>query len=626
MDRRRTLGSSWLWLGLATAPLFVACDVDEGSQTEEAVAPALLDPRRGDDFASSPPAVRALAVKAAPDGRGTVLLAAFEKDERLGKAVVMRPDDQELIFRDDGERGDDVAGDGIFSALTGLVFETVMEQRKRLLEVLNRERAGDAPAFSGRTLVSSRRPALDERLIGGFAFPFGLPWLISNAKSLMITDLGVVEDPARTFNPCTGVGTPNGHWTFGYLMKQMAGPVDPSDLVQNWLSRWLVPQTINGFAVPARPAMNAIIASWPKLPNGKLDLDRAPMKLLAIVNRIDLAKNVGYAPGGEAEGRFVFQLMNPGTCTASPSQPFLVILEYGVPRTTCTGLRDWAKKWKALSLLPLGSPAYNAALDALTDVFTKAGAAPGNPNGSAINQIRTNELRLAFPWELREFQLLPIRIPSPFGGPPLVLPPQLLQTTVVNTPDGATYNGEDGGPREADLATWINANRPAIVKDSHSVPVLYPFAPFGGFRGGAAPNNFDFWNAAGILPWGPSTASDVRHHFSLNTCDGCHGRETSNVISSANFTHVRAVSGWGMATNLSGFLVGTNVTDPAGSGAVRHFDDLLRRRKALNDFATAFCGPFFPLPLLARELFPKDDPDPVIPFPMIDFSPNLGAH
>jgi len=24
----------------------------------------------------------------------------------------------------------------------------------------------------------------------------------------MITDLGVVEDPDRTFNPCTGAGTP----------------------------------------------------------------------------------------------------------------------------------------------------------------------------------------------------------------------------------------------------------------------------------------------------------------------------------------------------------------------------------------------------------------------------------
>jgi hypothetical protein len=641
MNRSRTFGPWWLCccLGAAGMSALAGCDPPpeaEGpteAQPQPAVAAAVpaipgvpeLIPQRGADFASVPPGVRAMAVKAAPDGRGTVLLVAFEKDERLGRQVVMRPDDQELVFRDDGERGDEQAGDGIFSALTALDFQQVMEQRKRLLDVIAREKAEDAPGFTGRTLMTRKRePGIDEKALGGFFIPFPFPWLINSARSLMITDLGVVEDPGRTFNPCKG-GTPNGHWTFGYLMKQMAGPVDPSDLVENWLRRWLVNQTINGFTVPARPNMNAVIAGWPKLASGKLDLDRSPMKLLAIVNRIDLAKNVGYAPSGEAEGRFVFQLMNPD-CSADPSRPFLVILEYGVPINTCSGLRNWAKKWKALSFLTPGTAAYNNQLDALTDVFTKAGAAPGNPNGSALNQLRTNEFKLASPWELREFQLLPQKITLPWG-PVITLPPQLLPATVVNTPDDVTYNGVLGGPREADLAKWINANRPAVVTDSHSVPITYPFAPFGPYRGGAAPNGFDFWNATGILGWGAHTPSDVRHHFSLNTCDACHGRETANFISSANFTHVRAVAGWGIATNLSGFLTGIDVVDPLVPATSRHFDDLLRRKKALNDFATAFCGPFFPLPITAAPpILPIDDPDPIIPFPPIDFTPTLGAH
>lgn len=577
-------------------------------------------PQEQIDFSRVPPRVRQLAVRPGPDGRQTVLLVAFEKDERIGREVVLRPDGNELVFRDDGEKGDERAGDGVYSALTGLDFESVMEHRKRLLVQLDRAQATSTPVFEGRTLVDKRELLVEEAL-GGFAIPFGFPWLIDEAKSLMVTDLGVVEDPARTFNPCTGVGTPNGKWTFGYLMRQMAGPVDPSSFVLNWLSRWLVNQTVNGFTVPARPSMSDIINSWPKLLDGRLDLDRAPMKLLAIVNRIDLARNVGYGASGGAEGRFVFQWMEPKTCTASITQPFLVILEYGIPRSTCFSLRDWAQKWKALGALVLGSPAYNAALDALTDEFTRAGAAPGKPNGSAINQIRTNEFKLARPWELREFHLLPIRIRLPFGGT-ITLPPQLLPAAVANTPDGI-YNGVGGGAREADLAVWINANRPSIVVDAHSVPLAYPFAPGGPFRGGAAPNNFDFWNAAGILSFGVP-ASDVRHHFSLNTCNGCHGRETSNFISSANFTHIRAVPGFGVATNLSGFLTGIDVTDPAGSGAVRHFDDLLRRRKALNSFANAFCGPFFRPDVLVA--LPVREPDPVLPFPGIDHQPTLSVH
>ncbi|HEX2569308.1 MAG TPA: choice-of-anchor X domain-containing protein [Polyangia bacterium] len=573
------------------------------------------------DFSRVPPRVRQLAVRPGPDGRETVLLVEFEKDERLGREVVLRPDGNELIFRDDGEKGDEQAGDGIYSALTGLDFESVMEHRKALLVRLARAQATSIPVFEGRVLVDKRELLVDKAL-GGFAVPFGFPWLVDEARSLMITDLGVVEDPGRTFNPCTGVGTPNGKWTFGYLMRQMAGPIDPSVFVLNWLNRWLVNQTVNGFTVPARPNMSDIINSWPQLPDGKLDLDRSPMKLLAIVNRIDLAKNVGYGASGGAEGRFVFQWMDPRTCTASITQPFLIILEYGVPRSSCFALRDWAQRWRALGTLALGSPAYNAALDALTDEFTKAGAAPAKPNGSAINQIRTNEFKLASPWELREFHLLPIRIRLPFGGS-FTLPPQLLPAAVINTPDG-TYNGVGGGAREADLATWINANLSSIVVDAHSVPLSYPLGSGGPFRGGAAPNHFDFWNAAGILPFGAFTASDVRHHFSLNTCNGCHGRETSNAISSANFTHVRAVSGFGVATNLSGFLTGIDVTDPAGSGAVRHFDDLLKRRKALNSFANAFCGPFVRSDVLVA--LPRRGPDPTLPFPGIDHQPTLSVH
>ena len=44
--------------------------------------------------------------------------------------------------------------------------------------------------------------------------------------------------------------------------------------------------------------------------------------------------------------------------------------------------------------MPVGSPAYNAALEAITQQVVVANAGGGKANGSALNQIRVNEHRL----------------------------------------------------------------------------------------------------------------------------------------------------------------------------------------------------------------------------------------
>jgi hypothetical protein len=41
----------------------------------------------------------------------------------------------------------------------------------------------------------------------------------------------------------------------------------------------------------------------------------------------------------------------------------------------------------------------------MTESVARHGAAPAKGNENALNQIRTNEVALAFPWELREFRL-----------------------------------------------------------------------------------------------------------------------------------------------------------------------------------------------------------------------------
>ena len=61
----------------------------------------------------------------------------------------------------------------------------------------------------------------------------------------------------------------------------------------------------------------------------------------------------------------------------------------------------------ALQELPFPSEAYNVALQAVTDRYTGRGALPGAPNGSALIDIRTNEIALSLDgqWQLREFHI-----------------------------------------------------------------------------------------------------------------------------------------------------------------------------------------------------------------------------
>jgi hypothetical protein len=388
----------------------------------------------------------------------------------------------------------------------------------------------------------------------------GIPTTVDPTRELMITDLSVVNDPARTFDTCTNTGTPMGIWTFGHLMSEMANqPVtgnDPSDFVRKWLSSWETNQSINGFTVPNRNSgiHSRIIDSWPKLANGKLDLSKAPFRLLAIVNRVDLRQSFVYGGGAAGEARFVFGAVDQ----ANPCGSILMtaIFEYGIKRNSCPELHAWAQQWHNLGSIALGPPgAFNVALQAITDQFTVAGADPAKPNGSALNQLRTNEIALNFPWELREFHIVP-------SG-------QFQEVVVKQTPDTGLNN-------QAVLRDYINANEAAILNGSYVVPPTFPGTT--PFLGGSSINNQDFWN-------GPATINnnDARQQFSVGTCNGCHGGEakTSNFLQIAPRNNATAAT-------LAPFLTGENIPDPV-SGVNRHFDDLTRRQQDLDSLLNSSC-------------------------------------
>jgi hypothetical protein len=373
---------------------------------------------------------------------------------------------------------------------------------------------------------------------------------VTSRRELTIRDVSVVDDPVRTSlnGPATNPST--GAWTFGRMMERLAPTAaDAPDVTEAMFKSFLTPQTINGFLVEARPAMDSVVLQpWPRGPGGKLDLAKAPMRLLAIVNRLDLKD---LAKGKAGEGRIVYGVLDP----SGNQMQFTVILEYLLPATNEAEFKVWADAFHGLQALPFPSEQYNAALQALTDRFTARGAIASNPNGSALIDIRTNEIALSFQWQLREFHL------SPTTG-------FMFPATLFLTPD-ASFNFTDT------LARFINTNEAAIVAETHEVPASFEDAPF---QAGAVFNNIDLWSAPGI------NNPEARHKFSLNTCNGCHGAETNTGFLQINPRDP------GQASQLSAFLTGETVQDPE-TGQSRRLAELARRRQLLESIV---CPPAQP--------------------------------
>jgi Concanavalin A-like lectin/glucanases superfamily len=440
-----------------------------------------------------------------------------------------------------------------------------------------------------------------EDLFGQLTYELAQPTgcFVFTRRELFISNTSVVDDPIRTAGQNSvgvdfdggvdsrdGGGSSSGDagsnpslgvWTFGHLMRELAPtPADAPALTLQLFQHWLTDQTVNGFTVVARPNMQPLLLDiWPKTPAGDLDLDRAPLTLQAIVNRIDL-RNL--AQGSAGEGRFVFAV---NSAFGFPQQ-FTVIVEYNLPAQTPQDVLDWANRWHALSSHPFPSEEYNAALESITRRFAGRDAAPGSPNGSALAELRTNEIALSNNgvWELRAFVL------SPTTG-------FFDETTVKETPD-LGFNGTQT------LADFVNQNAAAIKAVipgamAGTVPLQFEGQ---NFLAGSVFNNLVRWNAPGIID------PDARFHQSANTCNGCHGPETNTTFLMVNPRFP------GSEATLSSFLTGTTVFDPF-SGQSRTLNDLGRRQQDLTSLVCPSDG----------GTPPPGDAGPPPPPPPLDASP-----
>lgn len=329
----------------------------------------------------------------------------------------------------------------------------------------------------------------------------GGPAIIAG-KELVVTHPTVTSDP-RASNAVAGAP-----WSFRFLVEQMTpAGVDPADFTAAWLSEFEVADgTVNGFPVDVRNTA-ALRALWPTTAGGKLDLSKAPFRLLAIINRTDLHA------AGNGEARFVFGAVD----AAGAGKPMTVIFEFELPAAdprTGAALtrRDWAARFHALGGLAFG-PTYNASLQAVTDLFTRRNADPSRPGGSAIGQVRSNEIFMGGPWQMREFHLA-----ARAGVLGLRLAPP-AQTPV----DSAVT---EGTPQNQALLAYLAASRAGIVAGSAAVPEA--------IRGGQSNESFSWTFSAPV-------DAVARHAFAGQTCNGCHFSESGG-LQINGFYHVTPVA------------------------------------------------------------------------------------
>lgn len=420
-------------------------------------------------------------------------------------------------------------------------------------------------------------------------------------KSLFITDLAIVEDHTRTYNTFTGVGNPNGSWTFGTLMSNIENNTHTDGIrgfLKDWVKQWVTVQTLNGYTVQTRefaivtmiepwlrkanndPSLFVDISNWENIwdttPENNIKIN-APFKLTAIVNRIDVRANMAYTATitNSGETRFIFSLINPltGLIPINPNQTasaeqdgkgfvdwrgLNVIFEYGNPQTTRCDLKDFAQKWLDLSdpIYNFGTPStnnpYKDALQEITDYVTVANAVPSKINGSAIHRIRTNEKVFApidpdleihaawekQDWEFRQFELSPTTN-------------KLRMVPLTNNPDHTAnyspniqedYTSSTHPVTNNDIIDWIfNGNKHLVLSGNFNMPTN--LLSGSGIVRREQTQYFDlipdnFASAGGYNPLNESSqAKQIRQQLSLNTCVGCHAGETKTV-----FTHINPLA------------------------------------------------------------------------------------
>lgn len=550
--------------------------------------------------------------------------ATFKRDtamEELRGRFSFDMEGKITAFNDLAEGADEKSGDGIFSAFTTIDVADITKTQDAFLAKLSKVQNPIVREFSGRAVVSTQKFEIrttEPTLTNIKGFPVTIapqplpapipPALVLPENALVINDRAVVANSGLTFDACNSDGTgnnvnANAAWSFKTLLSNLndettSGMTD-QQFAHDWLRNWINNSSVNGFNIIARPNLKDFFQGWDGVNAATLNMDRLPFRLLAIVNRIDLAAIPAYGvstankPG---EIRFVFGLITrnaAGNCinngVPGSADHMTAIFEYRDATTGCSSLKDLANKWLALDATGIqfgrGSANYLNELKAITDTVTA-------PNAKKLNQLRTNDFafdgigRFNGSWQLREFAIN-------------ATTKKLAPVTIKQTPDPANFRIPAGGsPSELLMKNYLQANSAAILCETHSVPELFSGQNFLGasadylsnttwlVQPDTVPASFPSCYKSSVVAGTDAgllledkIRSEIRHKFALNTCDDCHAAETDTF-----FVHINPSN-----RSLSRFMTGVRVLDGI-TPIQRDFNDLARRNQALVGTSATSCS------------------------------------
>jgi hypothetical protein len=281
---------------------------------------------------------------------------------------------------------------------------------------------------------------------------------------------------------------------------------------------------------PPEPAPTPAPAAYGTLPASAWAA--APFRLIAIVNRVDLALDACGNDAGEL--RYVYTATD---ARAERALDLSVIVEIPYPRSRSAA--GWARAWQGVAAAPAG-----AARDEALLALTREVAVEADP---LRVHVRTNEAALsqgAGPWQMRDFELSS----STTGAL------DLRQVPLAFTPRADADL--------AQLAEHLLSHSDAVLAGGSELPES--------LRAGAAEMSApDFsWRVPGI-------SERLRSAFSGATCNGCHAGDTGT----ARFQHIAPGASYTAPAQLSRFLYDESAPT----------DELRRRATRLLELSATAC-------------------------------------
>ena len=335
------------------------------------------------------------------------------------------------------------------------------------------------------------------------------------------------------------------------MVAARTGGGDPSVFIHDWFKTFFVPSEVNGQMLTKRNLAEKVLIGWRKQSMGpnclvpenlatpcSLDKNKAPFRLLAVVNRQDVRGDGGDPDsygGPLGEGRFVFNILKYDAQNQLKKSKANVIFEYNLPsiwKDPFSDAWEWANRWHKLASAPMQADdeVYKQQLQTkITDVFATA---------NNLAQVRSEEIDfdpnegLNRVWSFREYEL---RCPTP--QPCNAAQKRLMPRTVTLTPNSDHNKGPNANTSL--FATWFKSPGviDSVLDGTPEVPLKIGDTYFRGAESLAGEatnsafrtlwgakllqdNTLDVITVDGIVPY------KARHQFGVTTCNGCHYDET----------------------------------------------------------------------------------------------------